>query len=257
MIPTPIKSTAPHFYKYSSLERPEQLDWLKAIILKHELFFPNLTQLNDPADGRPKLTPQTNAQLISFMYEEVLRRNPNLSREAQEKERAIIDFNVRQYGTEAIQRIMVKSLYEELKDSRIYSLSKRYDNMGMWAKYAANHSGYCLEFSNEGSFATACDVAYGEYLLDLSDVEQRAKPFFFFCKSEDWSNEEEVRFLLRRGSNPVVKIEPRWSTRLILGKDVSDTHQQNIREWAKQRNPELAVVNAYFDELHHVIALRA
>ena len=32
-----------------------------------------------------------------------------------------------------------------------------------------------------------------------------------------------VGILLRRGSNPIVSIEPQWLTRLILGKDMSDT----------------------------------
>jgi hypothetical protein len=265
-IPAPTRSTASRFCKYSSL-RPEQLDWLKVIILKHELYFPNLSQLNDPADGRPKLAPNTADQLVSFSYSDLLRRKPGLSRDSQEEEQATIQFSVQRSGkdlqawlekngTESIQRMMAQSLYAELDDYRVYSLSKRWDNLGMWAKYAANHSGYCLEFANEGPFASACDVTYGEYLLDLTDLEQRSNPFLFFCKSKDWSNEEEARILLLRGSNAVVRIEPRWLTRLILGENTSDDHRQLIRQWAKLREPELAVVSAYYDELHQVLRLR-
>ncbi|MGD1158419.1 MAG: DUF2971 domain-containing protein [Terriglobia bacterium] len=251
-MPTPRKATGSHFYKYSS---PEHLERLKVIILEHELYFPNPSQLNDPADGRPKLLPLSIDQMVSFAHSDFIRRHPDLPRDAQEREAVKIRSLVQIHGPEPFQRMMAERLYTELDDYRIYSLSKRYDNLNLWAKYSANHCGYCLEFANKGCFASAWEVTYGEYTLDLTDRHQRGKAYFFFCKRQDWSNEEEVRILLPRGSNPMVRIEPRWLTRLILGKDMSDAHRKLIREWAKQREPELAVVNAYYDELHQVLRL--
>jgi len=249
-IPTPSRATGSRFYRYSS---PEHLEWLKVIILKHELYFPNLSQLNDPADGRPKLAPLSPDKLVSYLHNDFIKRHPGLTRDAQEQEAIKIRSKVENYGAEDVQRMMAQSLNAELEDYRIYSLSKRYDNLMLWAKYAANHSGYCLEFANEGPFASACEVTYGDYTLDVTDPD----PYFFFCKRQEWSNEEEVRILLLRGSNPIVKIDPRWLTRLILGKDMSEADRKLIREWAKQREPELAVVNAYYDELHQVLRLNA
>jgi hypothetical protein len=47
---------------------------------------------------------------------------------------------------------------------KVYCLSKRYDNLGLWVKYADDHLGYCLEFVNEGDFfGHAMDVTYGEF----------------------------------------------------------------------------------------------
>jgi hypothetical protein len=249
---TPSRATGSRFYRYSN---PEHLEWLKVIILKHELYFPNLSQLNDPADGRPKFLPLSPDQLVSFLYSDFIARNPGLTRDAQEKEATKIWSMVQSIGSEEAQGMMARSLYAKLDDYRIYSLSKRYDNMNLWAKYAANHSGYCLEFTNNGPFASACEVTYGEYTLDITDLEQRGNPFCFFCKRPEWSNEEEVRILLLRGSNPIVRIEPSCLPRLILGMHMSDAHQELIREWAKQRKPELAVVSAYYDELHQVLKL--
>jgi hypothetical protein len=37
---------------------------------------------------------------------------------------------------------------------------------------------------------------------------------------------------------------------------MSPENQQQIRLWAKQRDPELLVVSAYFDELHQAIRLK-
>lgn len=251
-IPTPTKATGSHFYKYSS---PEHLDRLRVVILEHKLYFPNWRQLNDPADGRPKLLQLSIDQLVSFAYTDFISRNPGLSREVQEQQAIMIRSRVQSCDAEDIQRMMVESLNAKFADHRIYSLSKRYDNLMLWANYAANHSGYCLEFANEGCFSSAYEVTYGDYTLDVNDLEQRSNPFFFFCKRHEWSNEEEVRLLLLHGSCPLVRIDPRWLTRLILGNDMSDAHRKLIRGWGKQRQPELSVVNAYYDELHHVLKL--
>jgi hypothetical protein len=59
-----------------------------------------------------------------------------------------------------------------------------------------------------------------------------------------------------RGTGPLVKIEPQWLTRIILGKNMSPDNQKHVCEWAKQRDPELHVVNAYFDEFHQEIRLK-
>ena len=56
------------------------------------------------------------------------------------------------------------------------------------------------------------------------------------------------------GHGSKVKIEPQWLARLILGKDMWPDHQKQIREWAKLRQPELAIVQASFDDLHQEIS---
>lgn len=52
-------------------------------------------------------------------------------------------------------------------------MSKRYDNLSLWAKYAGDHSGYCLEFVNEGPlFESARDVIYEDSLqMDVNNPE--------------------------------------------------------------------------------------
>jgi hypothetical protein len=59
-VPVPAEATGSHFYKYANLEYPERL---KVIMLDHELYLPSLNQLNDPADGRPKLAPMSADQI--------------------------------------------------------------------------------------------------------------------------------------------------------------------------------------------------
>lgn len=253
-VPTPIKATGSHFYRYASADH---LEWLKEIILKHELYLPSLSELNDPADGRPRLAPMSEEKMAWFLISGVVERNPTLPLATLEHEAAVIRYNVRHHGTDVLLGQMSKLLNSELEGYRIYSLSKRYDNLALWAKYAGNHTGYCLEFRNEGPlFACAKEVIYGDATeMDVQNREHRSG-YWFFCKRQEWSNEEEVRLVLARGKGSKVKIEPQWLTRLILGKDMIGAHRKTIREWAKERQPELMVVEAYYDGFYQAIRLR-
>jgi len=101
--PTPVGATVPRLYKYSGFGTAEHLGRLEVIIGKHELYLPNLEQLNDPADGRPRLAPLSEEQMGSFLYKKLVERSPHLSRAELEKEEAIIRYNVRLHGKEKLQ----------------------------------------------------------------------------------------------------------------------------------------------------------
>jgi len=128
--------------------------------------------------------------------------------------------------------------------------------MSMWAKYAGNHTGYCLEFANVGPFfGLAKEVSYGDPVeLDFA-IREHMDGRWFFRKTEDWKSEEEVRVLVPRRSACKTDIDPTWLTRLILGWKMADADRQQIREWARQRSPELMVVNASWDELDQVLRI--
>ena len=255
-IPLSPKATVPFFYKYSSLASPEQLKRLQIIIQEHELYLPSLDQLNDPADGRPHLAPLSEEEMSHFLYEKLVQRSPHMSLVQLEREKGIIYYNIPRHGTKGLQRKLTEILHAELKDYRIYSMSKRFDNLNLWAKYAGDHSGYCLEFANEGPlFEKTRDVLYEDSLQMDVNNPTHTNGFWFFCKRPEWSNEEEVRLVLTRGMGSKVKLEPRWLKRLILGKNISEQNEDTIRTWARQRIPELPVVKARYDAVDQAILL--
>lgn len=255
-IPVPQKATVPRLYKYSSLATDEHLARLRVIVQEHELYLPSLPQLNDPADGRPHLAQLSEEKMADFLLDRLAERSPHLSEAELRHEEAVIRYNVNFHGPEKLQPILAKDLHKELDGYRVYSMTKRYDNLAMWAKYANDHSGYCLEFVNEGVlFGSARDVIYGEAVSIDVTVRAQLNGFWFFCKRLEWSNEEEVRLILPRGMGSKVKIDPRWLTRLILGRNISEAHEQSIRSWARHREPEVAVVKARYDEVDQAIKL--
>jgi hypothetical protein len=240
-IQIPAKATGSHFYKYSN---PEHLDWLRDILLKHELYLPTPNELNDEDEGKPQLAPMSEEEMVSFRINEFVKRNRGLTQDAYEKQAVTIRSEVRLLGPDALWRMLHENLYQGLERFRIYSLSKRFDNLHLWDRYAAHHSGYCLEFANEGPlFANAKEVSYGGRIeVGIEDPGFRNGNFFFY-KAPKWRIEEEVRLVQTPNGLSKVGFDPQWLTRLILGTEMLDANRKSIHEWAKQRKPELTVVN--------------
>jgi hypothetical protein len=189
----PKASTLSHFYRYSRFSG-ERRDWLRQIILEHLIYVPTLDQLNDPTDGRPKLVKKSEDQLFHFFYDGpfgVLKRNPNMILEQQLRHGFVLDHDIRKYGSEFFMNGLAKSLNIELNTWRVYSLCKRPNSLSIWAKYAENHTGYCLEFANcSPVFRTAREVNYGETVeFDLGNPDHR-NGYWFYWRREEWSNEE-------------------------------------------------------------------
>jgi hypothetical protein len=252
---TPTKASGSHFYRYQSAEH---LDRLKPIVLDHLLYLPSVAQLNDPTDCRPKVKPMLVEEMVTFLKNDYSRRNPILALDLLQENESTIRMGIQVHGLEWFQRKLSKILNSQMEQFRVYSLSKRIDHLSLWAKYAADHGGSCLEFANEGPLfgEHVMEVVYGEYApFDVNGSKNRSAGFLV-CKRPEWSNEEEVRLISVRGSGPLVKIEPQWLTRIILGKSMSPENEKQVREWAKQRDPELLVVDAYFDELHQELRLK-
>jgi len=204
----------------------------------------------------PKLVFDSKEQLFSFFYQNRLSQKPHMSLEQQINEGRVLDYNLKLRGPDFFIRGLSQSSYKKLNDWRVYCLSKQWDNLSLWAYYANEHKGYCLEFANVGPFFTSAKVvSYGKAPeinpTNGEDMEGR----HFFCKREVWSHEEEVRILGRRHSSCKVQIDPSWLTRLILGRKMAPADQQLIRKWAKERSPELKVVSAIYDRVDQALRI--
>lgn len=86
----------------------------------------------------------------------------------------------------------------------ILSLSKRNDNLLMWAHYANEHKGFVVEFDYENNFFNqnknnlAClkDVAYTKYRPHIELKFNREDYAIYLNKSFEWKYEEELRMFL-------------------------------------------------------------
>lgn len=247
--PVPARASGSHFYKYSSAQN---MDRLKPVLLEHRLYLPTLDQLNDPVDGRPKLAVLEPEAMVSFLIAAMVKDKPTMSDADRKRHTMILQHNLRLHGMEFFHSEMTRLLHRDLESFRVYSMSKRWDNLALWAKYAGDHTGYCLEFTNEGPlFEHAKEVIYAEaFPMDVTNAEHRSG-YWFFMKTPEWSNEEEVRLVRPRTPNnvPGVIIQPEWLRRIILGRHMTEDNRRQICAWSAARNPTLAVAQARYDRV--------
>jgi hypothetical protein len=152
-------------------------------------------------------------------------------------------------GAEKIHEMATSGWHQKTANHRIYSLSKRWDNLSMWEWYAARQTGYCLEFARAGIFLDVRDVVYQPPpAYDLTDISNATSPSWFFYKYPDWSNEEELRLVLaRKLGGPVFDVGPDLLTRVILGEGMAKENADRIRAMALKRNLSVPLVTAKWE----------
>jgi hypothetical protein len=232
----PQRYTGEFVYKYRTVEH---LDWLEQIVLQNLVYFPTARELNDPEEARPPLRASSLEALIAILIKSNRDASPFLTNSGLEPQAADISFNVRRRGTDSWVAALKSILDPLLTRFRIYSLSKRPDNLHLWAEYAAQHTGYCLEFRSAG-FGPIWGVRYEDIALDIT--ADSLQPYFLFYKTKKWQREEEVRMIKQQVSDACSTFDPAVLIRIILGRNIAPSNEAAIRAIAARRNQLLRVV---------------
>ena len=240
--------TATHFYRYQTCSHLERLE---QILIRHELYFPTAAELNDSAEGRPGIAAASPRMTARFLVRMFARAHPEASLEDRAEVSARAIEGIHRFGEKWTRQELTRLLHENSTKTRVFSMSKRWNSMKMWAKYADNHKGCCLEFANTGMFASAREVEYGDVVeLDLTKpTAAKDAALLFFRKTTDWSYEEEVRIVGPTFAPAGVSFDPTLLTRIMLGKDMKPEHRSQIHEWAGVRNPALLVTEVEYDNI--------
>jgi hypothetical protein len=104
--------------------------------LEHLLYLPTVAQLNDPTDCRPKIKPMSDEGMVTFLGNDYVRRNPVLALDLLQEHELRIRTSIQTQDLDWFQRELSKILNPQMEQFRVYSLSKRFDNLSLWAKYA-------------------------------------------------------------------------------------------------------------------------
>jgi hypothetical protein len=242
-----------HFYRYQSAKH---LEWLKPVIFEYKIYIPTAKELNDPRECKPRFARLTRDEMSDFLLRSHHKRNPHATLEELIAARRDIDKMLWSWTEEEGLTELSKALYAHSENTRIFSMSKRWNNFAMWAKYADDHRGYCLEFAKVGIFNAARPVRYDDsYAFDLRQSKEDATFAWWFCKSPDWRSEEEIRVALMSYVSQSCPIEPQGLTRILLGAKMTDVDRHQILTWAAQRTPPLTVMDVRFDALTQELQL--
>lgn len=201
-------------YKYRDYKSPYRDDYITLNEVHYT--FPRL--LNDPFDIHPYVRPLTKEEKQELMKTTV----GYLFSETQIVS-ALDNFSHRDLYL-AVQSI--------LSQTYVFSLSKTYKSIQMWAHYADAHKGICYGFDvseDEKCFSPRLDVCYDDlrpqinildqYRGSAEKIENQLKKAIT-TKQKQWAYEEEVRCLKRYGineQNTNVHFNPKALKEIIFG----------------------------------------
>lgn len=125
---------------------------------------------------------------------------------------------------------------------RILSLTKNPVSPQMWAHYAGNYSGICIQFSTEGTvFANAKPIEYyackpaGElFEPEPEEIEAMVKKSLY-KKSKTWEYEEEHRIITSK-EEQFLKFYRKDIKSIILGEKIKPQYREVILEVAQKYN---------------------
>lgn len=145
-------------------------------------------------------------------------------------------------------------LRSEKNEMRICSLSKKYNNILMWAHYADSNKGCCIECEVTSSInIEEVKVAYLPHIepIERYDPEETAR-LVLSRKLECWSYEDEVRFLKkvplgsRRTGYLSIKIH-----KIYLGMKVSEKEQRFYTKLIQSIDKSIEVVKMKKEDLEY------
>jgi len=133
------------------------------------------------------------------------------------------------------------------KKVRICSLSTTYDNALMWAHYADEHKGCCIELRVPDSTWKRLDVQYMSSMPKLSSgiTHDEAIETIFGTKSDFWSYENEVRYIktvqTTKEGKPFKADLPIHISKIYLGIRVANDGRERIERIVKAIEPNIKV----------------
>lgn len=226
------------FYKYGTFSKMERI---RPMLCERKFYFSSPSQLNDPSDCRNVVKDHSAEEIEQFLIE----ANRQFYGDARGNDS--IKQGIKQFGIATLLDEMSKQ-FNKIMDTRygVFSLAKRPDNMGLWAKYADDHKGYCLEFSDLSDFSYVYEVIYSDKTpIGLSLEIDPSQADFLFTKSREWSNEEEARILSKP---PGIQELPKGSLRgIILGEYCDEVSEKNVIAWVQECEADIEVKRAKFN----------
>jgi hypothetical protein len=247
-------------YKYMSLADAERLDRVLDVLRNSRVYLSAPSQLNDAADCRPRFElakPLTDPDFVRELQadEERMIAEQRLTPEKVERLHA-------QYGVapERLAEGVTENTRRELEDkTRIYCLSARGTDSGMWGLYAGL-SGVCLHFAcNSGSvIGNARGVVYSTtrepILIPLRyNSEDALADRIAFVKGVRWQDEEEYRLVAYGGSvgedyplvdDHFVAFQPADLTGMTFGTNINPGNRQLILDAIAARPMPMQVFEA-------------
>jgi len=207
-------------------------------IANNYIFFPDRDSLNDPFDSSPDLVYLTKNREATIKFYQLVAKD--ITGE-EVKEDFILEDNLNKF-----QELAHEKIKEFVLEFGVACFSMNLMNMPLWANYANDHQGVCLQFDSKidkDFFTVMSPVVYEENLtkLEFSPITDESDMLkIFFRKAINWENEKEVRLL--KGVKGKVNYNKKALRNVILGYNSDDRF---IGEIVKAVNKNYQDVGVY------------
>ena len=200
-------------YKYGKFD-----EYTEKLFTHNEIYFSSPDEFNEPFDSKPlHLCKGKEQQIESYFYKLYRKKCPDRSEEE-------ILSHVKKFVRDgnALQKVLEESIERLRKKLGICCFSEKRDNILMWAHYAKQHTGFCLEFDIDNDFfrpiTCAIKVEYDTILpvlniLQLGNYPRKELGTKLLTKADDWEYEQEWR-IVETKKGPGIQIPRRrakWS----------------------------------------------
>jgi len=226
------------------LQTAEDMNHLRGIIVRSELWLSSPDNFNDPFDMAVKFVFDAPADEKRQRFREVLKEQGMKFHE--------IERHLPQLMRKANAENLVERLRETVKETGVCSFAGDPRNILMWSHYASNHEGLCLLFEiakDPKTFLNALPVQYSlEYPVVnwVMDFDKDKDPLpMVLRKYEGWKYEGERRIVRFKEANHCLKFAAAALRAIIMGCRVKDDTIENLRillaERAATRMPTITI----------------
>jgi len=225
-------------FKYISFNAQNE-KYTKKLLLDNKIYLSSPKDFNDPFDCTAEFSFGDNEYEKYQYYYNTLKKTRKDLTEGNIKRRInhLKDSGwINSKQTESRTESIIKNA---INDIGVLCLTKKPDNLLMWAHYSQRHTGICLQFNHkEGSviYDNTSKVIYSTEYPKLNfavDPEDTWKKILF-TKSIQWEYEAEWRFIDLRGYGEET-IPPDLIKGIIFGMRIPEENKIKIIRWYKDK----------------------
>lgn len=231
-------------------------------ILKNILYFPSVSQLNDPFDCAAPIRYDlcSKQEVIKMCMDQVSALKPSDKRSTRKKEAIEQAKKLRQELKQTPEIVYTRMNDYLEKILGVFSITEVLNNLLLWAHYTDAHKGFCVEFDAQllQNMLIAGVLHLNKKALIIKINYQKEFPLIhptncstnertrqqLGTKSEDWSYEKEWRIILLDGSKRKEPVPPVIIKRIYFGMLASEENIKTSVEILKKFNPEIEMFKA-------------
>jgi len=220
-------------YKFRRLQSTEDMNHLREIIVRSELWLSSPKAFNDPFDMSIKFVFDATIKEKRMRFTKVLKAE---GKKFHEIERLLPKL-IRNANAENLNPRLRKTVDE----TGVCSFAGDPRNILMWSHYASNHEGLCLVFEVARDPKTFLDALPVEYSLDypvvnwVKDFDEGGPLTIVLRKHEGWKYEKERRIVKFKKANTHIKFSPAALWAIITGCRVKEGTLGNLKNLLAER----------------------